>query len=85
MDKECAALWCKNMEIFLYFEMSAQNSTNVTKALQIIVQSVLDYKDDIDNIHDSQNSNGQNARSCYSSLLSRIFNFLKIKSIIDDF
>lgn len=85
MDKECAALWCKNMEIFLYFEISAKNPTNVTKALQIIVQSTLDYKESNDSIHDSQNSTARNALSCYGSLISRIFNFLKIKNIIDDF
>lgn len=84
MDKECAALWCKNMDVFLYFEMSAKNPINVSKALQIIVQSVLNYKENVENVSDSQNST-QSARSCYGSFLSRILNFFKIKSIIDEF
>lgn len=78
-------MWCKNMDILLYLETSAKNPTNVTKVLQIIVQSVVNYKENIDSIHDSQNSTAQNSRSCYGNLLSRLFNLLKIKSIIDDF
>lgn len=71
------------MEIFLYIETSAKYSTNVNRALQIIVQNVLDYKEKSAIIKETENSTAQNSRSCYGSLISRLFNLFNLRSIID--